>query len=60
MTAEARQPDSDCPLCPRLVSFREANQEKFPDYFNAPAPGFGDASARLLVVGLAPGRKSVV
>jgi uracil-DNA glycosylase family 4 len=50
-------PKRDCDLCPRLVDFREANREKFPDYFNAPVPSFGPLDARLLVVGLAPGLK---
>ena len=49
------EPDQDCALCPRLVAFRRTNQETFPDWFNAPVPSFGDASGRLLVVGLAPG-----
>lgn len=47
----------DCTLCPRLVEFRENNALKFPDFFNAPVPSFGDAKPELLVVGLAPGLK---
>ena len=35
------EPQPDCPFCPRLVSFREANRAKFPDWFNAPVPSFG-------------------
>ena len=50
-------PSPDCSLCPRLVEFRCANRAKFPDKFNAPVPAFGDLSAQLLVVGLAPGLK---
>jgi uracil-DNA glycosylase family 4 len=46
---------ADCPLCPRLVAYRRANTAAFPDYRNAPAESFGDAAARLLIVGLAPG-----
>ncbi len=46
----------DCPLCPRLVAYRAANQAAEPTWFNGPAPSFGDPDARLLVVGLAPGR----
>ncbi|MFT3726878.1 MAG: uracil-DNA glycosylase [Terricaulis sp.] len=46
----------DCPLCPRLVAYRAANARAEPTWFNGPAPSFGDANARLLVVGLAPGR----
>ena len=46
----------DCPLCPRLVAYRQANAKAEPNWFNGAAPSFGDAQARLLVVGLAPGR----
>lgn len=46
----------DCPLCPRLVGYRADNRAKDPDWFNGAAPSFGDPDARLLVVGLAPGR----
>jgi len=49
------EPPLDCPLCPRLVEFRIANQSKFPDYHNAPVASFGPTDARLLIVGLAPG-----
>ena len=45
----------DCPLCPRLVQFRSTNRATHPDYFNDPVPKFGDRTARLLIVGLAPG-----
>jgi uracil-DNA glycosylase len=48
-------PDRDCPLCPRLVDFREANRAREPSWHNAPVPPFGDIKARLLIVGLAPG-----
>jgi uracil-DNA glycosylase len=49
------EPDRNCPLCPRLSGFREASRAKEPDWFNSPVPSFGDADARLLIVGLAPG-----
>jgi uracil-DNA glycosylase family 4 len=49
------QPPHDCPLCPRLVSFRQKWRKKEPDWHNAPVPSFGPESARLLIVGLAPG-----
>lgn len=49
------EPQPDCPICPRLKDFREANREKFPGWFHAPVPGFGPREAPLLVVGLAPG-----
>jgi len=51
------EPALDCPLCPRLVKFREDNAAAYPDFFNAPVPSFGPEDARLLIVGLAPGLK---
>ena len=57
--AEAAAPPEappGCPRCPRLVAYRQENRRVNPDWFNDPAPSFGDADARLLVVGLAPGR----
>ncbi|MDP3853541.1 uracil-DNA glycosylase [Phenylobacterium sp.] len=50
------EPPRDCPLCPRLVAYRQANRAQNPDWWNGPAPSFGDPDARLLVAGLAPGR----
>ncbi|WP_296815430.1 uracil-DNA glycosylase [Brevundimonas sp.] len=50
------EPPHDCPLCPRLVTYRRENSAAHPDWFNGPAPSFGDPDARLLIVGLAPGR----
>jgi uracil-DNA glycosylase family 4 len=50
------EPPRDCPICPRLVAYRAANRADHPDWWNGPAPSFGDPDARLLVVGLAPGR----
>jgi uracil-DNA glycosylase len=51
------EPPRDCRLCPRLAAFRAENREAYPDFFNAPVPGFGARDARLLIVGLAPGLK---
>jgi uracil-DNA glycosylase len=45
----------DCPICPRLVGYREANRARHPDWFNGAVASFGDPAARLLIVGLAPG-----
>ena len=50
------EPARDCPICPRLTIYRAENRAAHPDWFNGPAPSFGDPEARLLVVGLAPGR----
>jgi uracil-DNA glycosylase family 4 len=47
--------DSNCRRCPRLADFLDDVQGRYPDYHCAPVPPFGDASARLLIVGLAPG-----
>jgi uracil-DNA glycosylase family 4 len=49
-----------CHRCPRLVAYRErvAREKKREfrewEYWGKPVPGFGDPSARVLVVGLAP------
>jgi uracil-DNA glycosylase len=50
------EPGRDCPICPRLVAYRSENRREHPDWWNGPAPSFGDPDARLLIVGLAPGR----
>ena len=47
----------DCPLCPRLVRYREELRVERPDWWNAPVPAFGDADAWLAIVGLAPGKQ---
>ena len=52
---EAEAP-RDCPLCPRLVAFREECRMESPDWWNAPVPAFGDRDAWLAIVGLAPGK----
>ena len=48
-------PQKNCSLCSRLKEFREQNKIKFPTYYNAPVPSFGDINAQLLIVGMAPG-----
>jgi uracil-DNA glycosylase family 4 len=37
------------------VDYRLEQRALHPDWFNGPVPSFGDAGARLLIVGLAPG-----
>ena len=49
------EPSRDCALCPRLAEYRRENAAAHPEWFNGAVPSFGDASARLLVLGLAPG-----
>src|SRR5215510_9070510 len=56
-SADAARPDRNCPLCPRLKTFREDWRRRQPGWFNAPVPAFGQPEARLLIVGLAPGLK---
>jgi len=51
------EPARNCSLCPRLVAFREENRRAHPDWFNGAVPSFGPGTARLLIVGLAPGLK---
>ena len=51
------EPAKNCPLCPRLVAFRQENSRAHPDWFNGAVPSFGRDTARLLIVGLAPGLK---
>ena len=53
-TAEAPR---NCPLCPRLVAFREQCRAEHPDWWNAPVPAFGDPQAWLAIIGLAPGKQ---
>lgn len=47
--------DPNCRRCPRLATFLDQVREKQPDYYCLPVPPFGDAKAKLLIVGLAPG-----
>ena len=56
-TSDRPEPAKDCPLCPRLVAFRQENSRAHPDWFNGAVPSFGRDTARLLIVGLAPGLK---
>lgn len=52
---------AQCERCPRLVEFRQeiarVRRRAYRDqeYWGAPVPGFGDARARIVLVGLAPG-----
>ena len=47
--------DPGCRRCPRLAAFRDAVQQLHPDYWCKPVPPFGPSTARLVIVGLAPG-----
>ena len=47
--------DIACRQCARLATFLDDVKVKQPNYFCKPVPQFGDANAKLIVVGLAPG-----
>jgi uracil-DNA glycosylase family 4 len=47
---------TSCKKCPRLVEYIDEIREKFPSYWCKPVPSFGDVKAKILIVGLAPGR----
>jgi uracil-DNA glycosylase family 4 len=55
MTGESGKPGRNCQRCPRLKAFRADCRRREPTWFNAPVPSFGPLTARLLIVGLAPG-----
>ncbi|WP_019626772.1 uracil-DNA glycosylase [Thioalkalivibrio sp. ALJT] len=46
---------ADCRACSRLATFLADVRAQHPDYHAAPVPSFGPLTARLLIVGLAPG-----
>ncbi len=46
-----------CTACPRLADHLANIRQRDPNWHALPVPAFGDLSARLLVVGLAPGEK---
>ena len=48
--------DASCRRCPRLAAFLDAVRTEHPGYYCKPVPPFGDPKARLLIVGLAPGK----
>ena len=48
--------DIRCRRCTRLAAFLDSVKAEHPDYLCKPVPPFGAPDARLLVVGLAPGK----
>lgn len=48
--------DPHCRRCARLVAYLRAVRRDHPDYHCAPVAPFGDPAARLLIIGLAPGK----
>ena len=47
---------TSCRQCPRMAALLDRIKTEFPGYHNGPVPGFGDDQARLLIIGLAPGK----
>ncbi|MCO6440952.1 MAG: uracil-DNA glycosylase [Nitrococcus mobilis] len=54
--AQTQTFDIDCTACPRLASFLRELRALYPAYHARPVPAFGPLDARLLIVGLAPGK----
>lgn len=50
------EPPHDCPLCPRLASYRQDLRAEHPGWWNAPVHVFGDPAAEIAIIGLAPGK----
>jgi len=48
--------NTGCRKCPRLAEFLADVRAEHPEYFAKPVPSFGALDARLLIVGLAPGK----
>ena len=48
--------DPACRRCPRLAAFLDAVNAEHPTYYCLPVAPFGDPEARLIIVGLAPGK----
>lgn len=48
--------DIDCRRCPRLAAFLDSVHLEEPSYYCRPVPPFGPANARIILVGLAPGK----
>jgi len=48
--------DPECRRCERLARYLDSVRAEYPEYYCKPVPPFGDNDARLVVVGLAPGK----
>ena len=58
MTNLPSDPRYDCPLCPRLVSFREEWRATEPQWHNGPVDTWSagsDDDVRMMIIGMAPG-----
>jgi uracil-DNA glycosylase family 4 len=55
-SAPAAEFDTNCRRCARLAGYLDEVRAEHPEYYARPVPSFGDPAARLLIVGLAPGK----
>ena len=59
MTTKSKPTDAafctECRDCARLARYLDQVKRYYPDHYARPVPPFGDADAKLLIVGLAPG-----
>lgn len=46
----------DCRKCPRIVKSLKGIKKEHPDHWCRPVPGIGNTQAKIMIVGLAPGR----
>jgi len=53
--SQSTQFDPGCVQCPRLAEFLREGKREYPAYHCGPVAPFGDPTARLIIVGLAPG-----
>ena len=51
------EPPFDCAKCPRLKNFRNSIKIEYPNWYNKPVRSFGSINSKILIVGLAPGKK---
>ena len=54
--SKLQQKITKCKKCLRLVKYIAEIKNKYPSYWCKPVPSFGDKSAKILIIGLAPGR----
>ena len=55
-SSQTEQFDPTCCRCRRLSQYLDQLRQDYPDYYCRPVAPFGDPDARLLIVGLAPGK----
>ena len=51
------QPPQNCSKCDRLYKFRNLIKNDNPNWYNNPVNSFGSINSKILIVGLAPGKK---